>query len=70
MDEMKIKSAFLKAIVSKIIKKSIKRKTGANVDVHLEDLDIVVIDGKAKVHLEANAVIEKDDLTRIVNNMG
>lgn len=70
MDEMKITSAFTRNIVSKIIKKSIKKKAGYDVDIQLSELSSTIIDGKAHVHLDIDAELNKEELTKILKTIG
>jgi hypothetical protein len=51
MDEMKIVSNFTRGIISKILKKVIKKKTGYNMDIQLNSITTTVSDGKTHVHL-------------------
>lgn len=70
MDEMKINSKFMRTVVSKLIKMALKKKLGYEVDVKIEELNATVIDGKAHVHLNADAELEKNELTKILKTVG
>ena len=63
---MKIKSAFTRGLISNQISKILKKKTGYDIDIQLNDLEIVVIDGKAKAHLDADLEIGKEDLLKLL----
>lgn len=71
MDEMKITSKFMTNIVSKIITKVLKQKLGYNVDFKLNAIKINLDDEQAHIHLDVDADINKDELTKIISaNVG
>lgn len=71
MDEMKITSKFMTNIVSKIITKVLKQKLGYNVDFKLNAIKINLDDEQAHIHLDVDADIDKDELTKIISaNVG
>ena len=59
MDEMKLRlsTKFMRNIVAKLISKAIRKKTGYDIDILINDLDIRVIDGETKIaaDVELNA---------------
>lgn len=70
MDEMKIGSKFTTSIVSKLIVMLIQKKLGYDVELKLNEVNITVIDGKTHVHLDVDAELEKDELMKILKNIG
>ena len=71
MDGMRIKSAFLTMIVSKVIKKAIKKKTGYDIDIQIKEFNINFDnDGNAMVHLEADGNLKKEELLNIMKGVG
>lgn len=70
MDEMKIKSDWLRKLVSKYIMKQIKKKTGYDVMVDVGQIYVSVDDGDmAHVHIEVNADMNKADLEKIADDL-
>ena len=69
-DEMKICTGFMKSMVSKIISGALKRKTGCNVTVQLNDLNAKVKDGKAHVHLDIDAEMNQEELMKLISIIG
>lgn len=67
---MRLGSTFMKKVISKLIKKSLKKKFGYDVDIQLNELDVTIIDGTAKLHVNVDAELNKEELTKIVKNMG
>lgn len=70
MDEMKIGSKFTTGILSKLIAMLIRKKFGYDVDLKLNEVNATVIDGKTHVHLDVDAELEKDELMKILKNIG
>jgi len=47
----------------------LKKKLGYNIDIQLNEMDITIIDGKAHVHLSADAELEKNELMKIIKRL-
>lgn len=69
-DEMKICTNFMRGMVSKVISGALKKKTGCNVAVQLNDLNAKVKDGKAHVHLDIDAELNQEELMKLIAIMG
>lgn len=70
MDEMKIGSKFTTNIISKLIAMVIRKKFGYEVELKLNEVDATVIDGKTHVHLDIDAELDKEELIKILKNIG
>lgn len=72
MDEMRVKlsTKFMRNIVSKLIAKTIYKKTGYKVDIQLNDLDVWVIDGDTTVKLNVEAKLGNEEFNKIVKSIG
>jgi hypothetical protein len=70
MDELKLilNTKFMRGMVTKIIAKAILKKTGYQVDIDLNEISVEVIDGKAHLHVNADATINTSDLLNIVKS--
>ena len=66
MDEMRIVTPFMRSIVAKLIKRSIKQKTGQDVDVQLENFEMTNIDGKVKVRVNVEAEVDKETFSKLI----
>lgn len=64
MDELKIKSVFMRGVVSKLVEKAIHKKFGYKVDIQINDVDVVVTDGKAHIHLNADGEIDSNEFKK------
>lgn len=70
MDEIKIGSKLMKMIISHLLKRTVKTKFGYDTDIHIEELNAVLIDGKAHIHINIDADMEKDELVKILKKAG
>lgn len=70
MDEMKIGSKFTTNIISKLITMVIRKKFGYEVELKLNEVNATVIDGKTHVHLDVDAELDKEELIKILKNIG
>lgn len=67
---MKIVSKFTRGIISKAIKMVIRKKTGYNIDIQLNEAIATVSDGKTHLHLDVDAEFDKDELINILKSIG
>ena len=67
MDEMRIRSKFARGLCSKLLRTIIKKKTGCEIDISLNNLVVKVINGRTKAHLDLEAELEKKDLIKLLN---
>ena len=70
MDEMRIVSKFTRGIISKAIKMIIRKKTGYNIDIQLNEAVTTVSYGKTHLHLDVDAELNKDELMNILKSIG
>ena len=71
MDELKLNlsSRLMKGIVTKLISKTIYKKTGYKIDVELNTVTVEVIDGKAYIHADVDVEIDNKELMKIVSTI-
>lgn len=67
---MRIVSKFTRGIISKAIKMLIRKKTGYNIDVQLNEAITTISDGKTHLHLDIDAELDKNELMNILKNIG
>ena len=70
MDEMKIESKFTTGIVSKLIKREVKKKLGYDIDVQLNQFRTTVIEGKTHLHLDVDLDLSKEELDKLLESIG
>ena len=67
---MKIGAKFTTGILSKLIAMLIRKKFRYDVELKLNEVNATVIDGKTHDHLDVDAELEKDELIKILKNIG
>ena len=70
MDTMKISSKFMRGLISKLVKNIIRKKFGYEVDIQLDELMVTIDEGKANLRINAGADISKDELIKIIKEIG
>lgn len=70
MDEMAIKSRFMRAIISKLLDRMVKKNLGYDTNIILNGLTVRITDEKAYVHVDADVTVSKDELTKILQKVG
>lgn len=70
MDEMKIGSKFTTSIISKLVIMAIHKKFGYKIELKLNEVEATVIDEKIYVHLDVDAELDKEELMKILKNVG
>ena len=69
-DEMRICTSFMRGIVSKVISRTLKKRTGCDVAVQLNNLGITLKDGKTHVHLDIDAELDQEELMKLISIIG
>lgn len=67
---MRIVSKFTRGIISKAIKMVIRKTTGYNIDIQLNEAITTISDGKTHLHLDVDAELDKDELISILKSIG
>lgn len=70
MDEMRISSKFMTKLVGKLVRRAVKKKTGYEVDIQLNEMTATVTDGTAHVHMSVDAELSKEELIKILTTIG
>lgn len=72
MDEIKVKlsTRFMRMMVSKWISRTIRKKYGYNISVHLGELDIESVDGETSVKANVELKVDSDEFKKILKNVG
>lgn len=66
---MRIRSKFVKNMISKLAHKMIFKKTGYDVDVQFNEID-VEYNEKAHVHLSVDVELDKEELSKLLKSIG
>ena len=65
-----LKSKFMRKVVSKLLSKSIKSKTGYEIDVQFDELNASFEDGEITVKANLEAKLSKDEFMKILKSQG
>lgn len=71
MDEMKLKlsTRLMRGIAAKLIARTIKKKFGCKVSIQINELDVSVIDGDAKILLNTEATMDNKEFMDIMKKV-
>lgn len=71
MDEMRINlsAKFMKSIVTKILRKVIRKKFGYDIDIQINDLVIVSSEGKVRIHADVDGETTNEEFAKIVKSI-
>ena len=67
--KLKLSTKFMRGIVSKVIERFIYKKFGCKVDVHLNELDIQMLDGDTNISVSIDAKIKNEDFMNIMKKI-
>lgn len=70
MDTVNIASEFTRKVFSRMAEGFLRRKLGCEIGVQLNGLNITICDGKAQIHLDADAELEKEEIIRLLKQAG
>lgn len=65
-----LKSKFMRKVVSKLLSKFIKSKTGYEIDVQFDELNASFEDGEITVKANLEAKMSKDEFMKILKSQG
>lgn len=72
LDMLKFKlasSKMMKSIITKIIEKKVYEKFGYRINIQLNDVQIDMIDGEIKAHLDVDAKMNKSEFNRLIESL-
>lgn len=69
MDTMTIESAFARGLISSFLTKAIRKKTGIDAQLSLRNLHVSISD-EAKVSIELDASMKKEELAKLMKLIG
>lgn len=68
MDEMKIVSVFTTKLISKLIKKVLKKSFGCDIEIKINELNASV-DSDVKFYISMNGSISKEQLENLIDKI-
>lgn len=70
MDELKLKTGFMRGIISRLVTKYLSEKIGLNLDVLVTDLEARTDDKQAVVRISGDLRMPTADLNKLVTSLG
>lgn len=70
MDELKmaLHTRFMKSIITKILSKAILKKTGYDVKIQLNNVEVETYEGKTHIRMDVAAELTNEDLVKILKS--
>lgn len=71
-DEMtlKLSTKFMRNLVAKLMSRFIRKKIGYKIDIQLNELNVSVIDGKARIQTNVELELDKDEFKKLMKSIG
>lgn len=69
VDEMRIRTDFLKKLLSRVVEKRLKKSFGAEVNLRLQTLDLVVDDRGAKFNVSLSGTTDVKNLEKLLKSI-
>lgn len=70
VDELVLKSVWARVLVSRVLRKAIRKKYGIDIVFDISEVEIRRDESnQMKIHLNADAVVDVKDVKKIVDNM-
>ena len=66
---LKLSTKYMKGLVAKIISRKMSKKFGYKVDIQLNDVQIDVIDGEVKIHIDADGKMNKTEFNKLIKEI-
>ena len=66
---IKLSTKFMKGIVAKIITRKVYKKFGYKIDIQLNDVQIDMINGDIKLHIDVDGKMNKTEFDRLMETI-
>lgn len=66
MDELRIKTNFMKGMICRLIRFTVKKSLDCDVDLDLKDLNVVSDGEQIHIQLNAEAVLKAEDVKKLL----
>ena len=66
---IKLSTKFMKGMVAKIIARKVYKKFGYKTDIQLNDVQIDMINGDIKLHIDADGKMNKTEFDRLMETI-
>ena len=71
-DEMtlKLSTKFMRNLVAKLMSRFIRKKIGYKIDIQLNELNVSIIDGKARIQTNVELELDNDEFKKLMKSIG
>lgn len=69
MDEVKIRTPFMKSILGKLLSKLIRKKLGRKIDIWFNEISIENYENELKFKISASGSMSKEELTALLKEL-
>lgn len=69
MDELNIVSGFTRTLISRMVRKILRDKTGSDIDLRFNHFKVTIVEDRACIHVDLDADISKSDLMNLTKNL-
>lgn len=70
MDELKFKTDFMRGLISKLIRRSLRKKFGCEVNIRIKQLEVTSIDDRYYIHMDVSGDIDVQELKKLLKEVG
>lgn len=70
MDELNIKTKFMRNMLSKILETVLRKKTGYKVKIQLNAIQVSITEEKARIHVDVDGEMNVDEFKKISRIIG
>lgn len=67
--KLKISTKFMKGIIAKVISRKIYKQLGYKVDIQLNDIQLDIVDGDVKLHIDVDGKMNKTEFSRLMEQI-
>lgn len=67
--KLKISTKFMKGLIAKIVSKKIYKQFGYKIDIQLNDIQLDIIDGDVKIHVDVDGKMNKTEFSRLMGKI-
>lgn len=66
---LKLSTKFMKGMVAKIVSRKVYKKLGYKIDIQLNDIQVDMVDGDIKLHINADGKMNKTEFDRLMKTI-
>lgn len=70
MDEIRIGTGIVGSMVSRLLEKQLRKRLGLGIGLRLNELHVTFEDGKAHMHLDADAELGQEEALELLKKAG